>query len=263
MDICSNEDQRKIIQKFKEIKYNDGLILIDYIINNEYEYDIKFIKDIIISLSENKNKYTYEIYEYINKKTNIDYYTPLYYYDYYDTLDDDGCYENYLFMHFCALNNNIIMLKYLINKGINIDLQNNDNTSSLLFSTRHNFLTNKFSFETIKFLLENGANPNLQNNYNETALTNLCAPYLRNTKLIIEPVDLLLKYGANPNLEDALQRTPLMYISNDLKCSYSRVICKLLLENGADPHLKNILSETAYIIAKHKGYEDLLNSYMN
>ena len=51
MDICSTENKEKIIEKFKEIKYNDGLILIDYIINKK-SCNENFIKRILKSLSK-------------------------------------------------------------------------------------------------------------------------------------------------------------------------------------------------------------------
>ena len=60
-----NIEQKQIIDKFEEIKHNDGLILIEHIINSSPDNDL--IKDIISSLSKNKNKYTYEIYDYVIK----------------------------------------------------------------------------------------------------------------------------------------------------------------------------------------------------
>ena len=72
MDSKTNE---QIIYKFEEIDHKNGLILIDNIINNYYDED--FIKNIIISLSKNKKKHIYEIYDYIIKNTNINYYTKI------------------------------------------------------------------------------------------------------------------------------------------------------------------------------------------
>ena len=75
MNIDLNKHKEQIIKKFEEIDYKDGLILIEYVINNKHDSD--FIKEIIKSLSKNKKKYTYQIYDYIILITEIDYNTAL------------------------------------------------------------------------------------------------------------------------------------------------------------------------------------------
>ena len=48
MNIEKHREQ--IIKKFKEIKHNEGLILIEHVINNKYDEDL--LENIVISLSK-------------------------------------------------------------------------------------------------------------------------------------------------------------------------------------------------------------------
>ena len=146
MNIEQHKEQ--IIEKFEEIDYKNGLILIEHIINKNYNEDL--IKNIIISLSKNKKKYTYEIYDYIIKNTIIKY----------DTFIDNIDY----FLHLCALNGNIPLLKNLIKKDANINLQNGNGETALILASKNSNYTS--SIETIKLLLDNNADINLQNNHN-------------------------------------------------------------------------------------------------
>ena len=240
MDICSKENRDKILEKFKEIDYKSGLILIDYIINDNYDED--FIKNIIISLSKNKNKNTYEIYEYIIKNTKIDYDTIIIYKINYDIL-------HLKFIHICSLNNNINLLNYLINKGINIDESISRETPLMIVSK---YANDESSIDTIKLLLENGANPNSQNIYGNTPLI-FSVHYNENKSLIIEIVNLLLKYGANPNLGDNNNEPPLFVASMSSMYTYEiplmMELIKLLLKKGANIDYQNMGGNTALMEA--------------
>ena len=91
------QHKKQIIRKFKEIDYKDGLILIENIINNNYDKD--FIKKIIIRLSKNKKKYTYEIYDYIIENTGINFDTEI---NYGINIINVGKFMK--FIHLCSIN---------------------------------------------------------------------------------------------------------------------------------------------------------------
>ena len=187
MDFKKNKEQ--IIKKFEEIEHKDGLILIENIINNKY--DEYLIKDIIKSLSKNKKKYTYEIYDYIIKNTNLNYDTIL------DKYDDNSL------IHLCALNGNIDLLNYLIKKGVDINLKNKYGSTSLIFASV--FSINTPSLEIIELLLDYRSDINFQNNDGNTALM-LSSRYL-NSISSIETIKLLLENGASVNLKNKEGRT--------------------------------------------------------
>ena len=193
MNMQHNEG--KIIEKFKEIKYQDGLILIEHIINN---YDEDLIKGIIGSLSKNKNKHTYEIYDYIIKNTDINYNTFI-------------IYEMYCFIHLCASNRNIDLLNYLIKKkDVDINIKNNDGNEETALMYASMYSTKGLPIEIIKILLDNNADPNLQNRFGETALmyaiesSNMVSSNRIST---IKVIKLLLENGADINLQNIYGHT--------------------------------------------------------
>ena len=178
-----NNYKKQIAKKFEEIYYKDGLILIENIINNDHD-DI-LLKDITASLSKNKKKYTYEIYDYIIKNTNLIY--------------DSIIFINNL-LHLCALNGNISLLKHLIKKGININLQDEAGETALMTASQYSNVSSS-SIETVKLLLDYGADFNLQNKFGQTAL--MLAP-------TYECKNLLLYYDADYNLQNNQEYTALM-----------------------------------------------------
>ena len=157
MNIEKHKEQ--IIKKFEEIDYKNGLILIENIINDKYDNNL--IINIIFSLSKNKKKYTYEIYDYIIKNTNINYDTEINYY-----INIINLKKIMKFIYLCAINGNIHLLNYLLEKDINVNLENDNGETALIFAS----LSPNHTSLTVKFLLENGANPNLQGDCGVSAL---------------------------------------------------------------------------------------------
>ena len=179
----------QIITKFTEIDHKDGLILIESIINNKY--DIGLMKKIVISLSENKKKYAYEIYDYIIKNTNLNYDTIL------------NKYNDYSLIHLCAEYGNINLLNYLIKNGANINLQNYLGETALIWASLHS--NNSSTIETVKLLLDHCADIDLRDNYGNTAL--ILASLNSIDISSIETVKLLLENGASVNLKDKEGKT--------------------------------------------------------
>ena len=293
-----NTEQEQIIKKFEEIDHKNGLILIDYIINNKY--DINFIKNILESLAKNKNKHIYEIYDYIIKNTEINFdtlLTPLDIYNVYFRDDFDDIFLT--FIGLCTLYWNINLLNDLIKNGIDINLRDYNGRTSLMLASGYTNFTS--SNETVKLLLENGADINAQNKFGNTALM-IASNHSNNTssnetiKLLIdngadiniknndgytalmlsllninlinshcETIKILLDNGADINIKNKDGNTALIVAFVDtglLIYGYEKYI-KLLLEYGADPNIKNNEGKTAYDYAELEEHKNLIKSYMN
>lgn len=108
IDMSNKQQQMNIICKFEEIDDYDGSVLIQEIINKYY--DIKLLKKIITSLSMNKHKQTYQIYDYIIRYTEI-------------TYDTNISIYNYKMVHLASMHNNIYLLKYLIRNNIDVSFK--------------------------------------------------------------------------------------------------------------------------------------------
>lgn len=111
--------------------------------------------------------------------------------------------------------------------------------------TSNQTLANQNIEEMIKFLLKNGAHINQPKKHMLMPLhqvtNSLLTAKFRNIgkeKKLEDIVALLLKYNANVNAQDAWGRTPLHYATFNAEL-YSPKIVKLLLENNADPDIKD------------------------
>ena len=116
--------------------------------------------------------------------------------------------------------NNIDMVKLLsdLEQGADINLQNKDGNTALIYAIREN------NIEMVKLLLlEKGADTNLQNKDGNTALIYA----IRENN--IEMVKLLLEQGANTNLQNKDGNKGLMYAIRENNIE----IVKLLLDYGA------------------------------
>ena len=131
-----------------------------------------------------------------------------------------------------ALRNDYDMVKFLVEKGANINAKTHSEYSSvetpLLLSldnehpdSRYYYYKNENS-SVAEFLINNGADINVTNEDGETPL--MYASKLHNIKM----VELLIQKGANINAFDDYGNTALMYGVNNLET------VKLLVENGAD-----------------------------
>lgn len=94
--------------------------------------------------------------------------------------------------------------------------------------------------QIVEILLNYGANPNAKNHKNETILYYLCN-YSKETQNNLSIIELLVQYGADINKKSgSLGNTPL-YCA--VKNEYVKIV-DLLLKNGANPNLTNILNLT-------------------
>lgn len=67
-------------------------------------------------------------------------------------------------IHMASACENIEILKYLLNKGVDINLKNHFGYTPLIVAAEYE------EFETVKFLVENGADVNIKSNTNESAI---------------------------------------------------------------------------------------------
>ena len=165
-----------------------------------------------------------------------------------------------------------MFIKSFIKKSISIDLKNGDGETPLMISLM--YLNYTSSIETVKFLLENGANINLQDRSGNTSLIlALRDIYLYFYEIYdehcflkhfivssFEIMELLLENGADPNIQNKSGYTVLMIAS--IKKKPLKII-KLLIENGANPDLKNKDGKTAFDLASTDECKNLIKSYMN
>lgn len=160
--------------------------------------------------------------------------------------DEDG---NTPFMH-AVMDGNIDLVSYLINLGVDVNIQNNDGKTPLIIVAEWDAdmedLDNLTTVNMIMYMLLNaGANTNIQDIYGKTALFR-AAEY--GDKFSTYVTKLLLSAGANPNVQDTLGNTALM-ISAENGCDESNKIIHMLVSLGADIFMKNHVNEMAYDIA--------------
>lgn len=129
--------------------------------------------------------------------------------------------------------NYTIIVKALINGGIDVNFKNDTNDPAL---------TNASSFanpQIVQMLIDAGADINHKNSQGSTALTQAAQ---RKEKEIAE---ILIKANANVNTTTYYGTTPLMVAAY----SGNHEIVKLLIDAGADVNTKGCMNNTALILA--------------
>ena len=115
----------------------------------------------------------------------------------------------------------------------------------------------------VEMLLERRAEPDVLDTTNATPLHHVCTAGIKSVKSVhnmtakerCRVVALLLKYGANPNLQDDHYNTPLHEAA---KADFAKV-AEILVENGADPELRNMEGFRPSVLAKQgMGVENIL-----
>ena len=115
------------------------------------------------------------------------------------------------------------IVKYFIEKGVDVNVVNHQGDGALYFGVRSNTLL------TVKLLVENGANINKQNEFG-TAPIHCASNY--------EIMKYLISKGANVNIQENMGHAP-------LNMFYGRPeYVALLLDNGADINLQRSDGET-------------------
>lgn len=153
-------------------------------------------------------------------------------------------------LHFASRNGSKELIEYILSKGYDINQKNNAGQAPIVWAVAGN------SPEVIGFLIDKGAEIAPE----ECMTGNSCsidgttilhqAMYANNPEI----VKLLIKRKAPLNVIDSNGSTPLMIAVN----RGSDDIAQLLLDNGADPDIKDTAyGRTALHIAASKGYDKI------
>ena len=149
-------------------------------------------------------------------------------------------------IHDICSNNSYESLQVLLDRGVNVNIQNNDGDTPL-----HAACWN--SVECVKLLLDQGINVNIPNNYGSTSLHCAC---INNS---IETAKLLLDNGAKKNIQNIYGDTPLHYV-----CSLNRFECvKLLLDNSVKTDIVNRDGFTPLQLALKRNFTECIKLFQS
>lgn len=109
-------------------------------------------------------------------------------------------------LHYAANNGVVLVVKKLLDDGIDIDAQDNNGWTALHFASQNNH------FKVINLLLENKANPNIHDKQGNGPLWTASMHAKGNCHGVL----LLLKAGADPKHKNKYGRTP-FYIAETSK----------------------------------------------
>jgi ankyrin repeat protein len=143
---------------------------------------------------------------------------------------------------FAVHNGYMNLVKLLVDNGANINMQNDDGWSSLIAASQES--SRHSSFKIVKFLIDNGANVNTQNAGGITAL--IQASHYSNIYSSLDTVALLVDSGADINLRDSINgETALMQASRESDRYSSFNTVDLLIKRGANINLRNNYGKSA------------------
>ena len=129
---------------------------------------------------------------------------------------------------------NLEIVKYLLEKGGNINDKDDKGRTALIYASM------SVDLETVKYLIEKGADVNAKDNNGSTALMDASSGGC------LEIIKYLIEKGADVNAKDNNGSTALIYASR--KGHLETV--EYLLEKGADVNIKNNNGETALDFTK-------------
>ncbi|KAJ5078069.1 ankyrin repeat protein [Anaeramoeba ignava] len=136
-------------------------------------------------------------------------------------------------LHLACQNNSLEIIKYLVEKGVDINAKTNDNETVLHLACQNN------SIEIIKYLVEKGVDINAKTNNNETVLHLAC----QNNSL--EIIKYLVEKGIDINAKTNENETVI-----HLACQNNSIeIIKYLVEKGIDINAKTTNNETVLHLA--------------
>ncbi|XP_031624690.1 serine protease persephone-like [Contarinia nasturtii] len=135
-----------------------------------------------------------------------------------------------------ADNGNMDAVKDLINRGANVNSQDDLNETPLHKTAERGFT------EIVKYLIDNGANVSAANGFEETSL------HMAALNGHIEIVKILIGKGGNVNVKNDHKETPL-----HMAAFYGHIeIIKYLVDHGADVSARSDKNETPLAMAQNK-----------
>jgi ankyrin repeat protein len=146
------------------------------------------------------------------------------------------------------------IIKGLLRYGADVNAQTPKGETALLYAIQKLVINSQRTEYTATLLINNGAHVNVNDIYGSPIL--IKAIHIKNKKVAIEIVSKLLEAGANVNKKSEVRRnlneTALMVAARMGKID----LVNLLLQNGADPNLKDIKGNNA--INKAKRYSQII-----
>ena len=137
----------------------------------------------------------------------------------------------------------------IINKGVNVNLQNNDGDTALMIACANG------NVQIVNTLIKAGANVDLPNKYEETAIIHAC----KNENVNLEIVKALIEKVANVDVQDNDGYTSLMYASMDGNVE----LVTAFIKAHADVNLQNNDGKTALDIARDNNYTQIVDILTN
>ena len=146
-------------------------------------------------------------------------------------------------LHFAAERNHEGMLRYLIEKGVTVDVRDQPGNTPLHVAVRKGYKT------LASILIDNGANINSRDYSGNTPIHEaVAAP--EGMKL----VELLIDNGAEINIKDSSGRTPLHLV---IILSAEEGIAQLLIDKGALVDIRDIQGNTPLLLAIEHNKQEL------
>lgn len=144
-----------------------------------------------------------------------------------------------------TIKNNLELVKFLVSKGADVNLYDDNDFSSLMIAARY-----EKSYDIAKYLIDKGADVNAKTtDKRNTALT----VAIRNNSNPQKIITTLLEHGADVNAKDKYGNTALMHTildSFNLSKQNKLNIAKILIDNGANLNIKNNNNDTALTLAQ-------------
>ncbi|PIQ16386.1 MAG: hypothetical protein COW67_03385 [Flavobacteriales bacterium CG18_big_fil_WC_8_21_14_2_50_32_9] len=144
-------------------------------------------------------------------------------------------------VEYAIINDNVLILKEIINNNIMLDSMELSNGFSPLITAIFSNSTN-----CALLLIEKGADPNSQ--FDTRSVLSMAAMFNQ-----LQVTKLLLEKGADINATDGTLATPIMFAAEE----GNEEIVKLLLQHRADTSIKDKLGETAYDKALKNQYNQI------
>jgi ankyrin repeat protein len=148
--------------------------------------------------------------------------------------------NGYTALIYAAENENLDLAKKLIDSGANLDIQDNQGYTALMEAATCN------NSDLTEKLIDSGANLDIQNNNGYTALIYAAR---KNSDLAKK----LIVSDADVNIKNKEGNTALIYAARNKNSD----LAKILIENGADINIKNKEGNTALIYAAENKNSDL------
>lgn len=163
--------------------------------------------------------------------------------------------NNYNSLHYAINKGNVQIIKLILTKIYDINMQTSDGKTALHISVENE------DFEITKLLLINNINPNITENVQHFTALNY-AIFMNNMKLC----ELLIKYDIDYSIQDLNGNISLFYALNNNIIYFDIILNKILnFDENKIKHILNIVNLNGYGIIKFllQQKDDVVHTYLN